>query len=161
MKTGQLIRSFRLEKGLTQKQLGELCGIAEPTIRRYELGRLRPKYSTLQKIADGLGVMAADLVDYSDAEQVHRVSNAVSEEGKEAQDGKIVLDVKNISKSLEIILATAEKENYHADAEARNKLQAISLLEKLTADGQAEALKRLEDLTYNPKYQKIKHYKNK
>lgn len=56
MTVGQRIRVERNRKGLTQKQLGELCGIAEPTIRRYELGLLNPKYTTLKKIANGLGI---------------------------------------------------------------------------------------------------------
>lgn len=56
MTVGQRIRVERKKKGLTQKQLGELCGIAEPTIRRYELGLLNPKYATLKKIANGLGI---------------------------------------------------------------------------------------------------------
>lgn len=53
MTVGENIKRIRKEQGLTQKQLGELCipPIAESTIRRYELGKLNPKYQTLQKIA--------------------------------------------------------------------------------------------------------------
>lgn len=64
MSTGDLIRAARKKAGFTQKQLGELCGIAEPTIRRYELGKLNPKRETLQKIAKPLGVRWYEL--YSD-----------------------------------------------------------------------------------------------
>lgn len=45
---GDNIRAARMAAGLTQKQLGDKAGIAEPTIRRYELGKLNPKLSTLQ-----------------------------------------------------------------------------------------------------------------
>lgn len=34
--TGDMIRKYRTEKGLTQKKLGELCGIADSNIRKYE-----------------------------------------------------------------------------------------------------------------------------
>lgn len=61
MTVGERIRAARKAKGLTQKALGEACGIAEPTIRRYELGKLNPKFETLQKIAKPLGVTAANL----------------------------------------------------------------------------------------------------
>ena len=54
MTTGERIRNMRKNRKLTQKQLGELCGIAEPTIRRYELGKLNPKYETLERIATAL-----------------------------------------------------------------------------------------------------------
>ncbi len=60
MTTGERIRKARLAanngNGMTQKELGESCGIAEPTIRRYELGKLNPKYETLKKIASSLNV---------------------------------------------------------------------------------------------------------
>ena len=57
------IKKYRQERNLTQKQLGELCGIAEPTIRRYELGKLKPKYETVQKIAAALKVDVYELYD--------------------------------------------------------------------------------------------------
>lgn len=64
MTIGERIRSARKGKNLTQKQLGELCGIAEPTIRRYELNKLTPKIETLKKIATPLGISWYEL--YSD-----------------------------------------------------------------------------------------------
>ena len=62
MTTGDRIRAARLSKNLTQKKLGELCQIAEPTIRRYELGKLNPKYGTLQKIAVALDISCSELI---------------------------------------------------------------------------------------------------
>lgn len=63
MTTGELIRKCRKEAGLTQKELGERAGIAEPTIRKYESNRLNPKIETLQKIADALNVNVSELSD--------------------------------------------------------------------------------------------------
>mgnify|MGYP004555363227 CR=1 FL=1 len=63
MTTGELIRKCRKEAGLTQKELGERAGIAEPTIRKYESNRLNPKIETLKKIADALNVSVSDLSD--------------------------------------------------------------------------------------------------
>lgn len=60
---GEKIREIRKARGLTQKELGEKAGIAEPTIRRYELGKLNPKIETVKKIADALGVDAWNLSD--------------------------------------------------------------------------------------------------
>ena len=56
---GAKIRELRKARGLTQKELGEKAGIAEPTIRRYELGKLNPKFETVQKIAKALNVPEA------------------------------------------------------------------------------------------------------
>lgn len=66
MTTGEKIRAIRKSKGLTQKQVGEFAGIAEPTIRRYELDKLHPKVETLQKIADALKVSVYELFGMDD-----------------------------------------------------------------------------------------------
>ena len=63
MTTGQKIRTLRKEKKLTQKQLGQLSGIDEANIRKYELDRQNPKIETLEKIASALDVPLAVLVE--------------------------------------------------------------------------------------------------
>lgn len=65
MTVGENIRRIRLEKGLTQKALGELSNINESQIRRYELGlaNSNPKLDTIKKIAAGLDVSAQVLLD--------------------------------------------------------------------------------------------------
>ena len=56
MTIGEKIKSIRLSKNLTQKELGELCGMADSAIRRYELGGANPKIETLKRIASALNV---------------------------------------------------------------------------------------------------------
>ena len=63
------LKSIRLEKGLTQKQLGERCGIADPTIRKYESGKLNPKLETVKKLAYGLQVDYTVLMGWSRLEK--------------------------------------------------------------------------------------------
>lgn len=48
------IREARKARGMTQRELGERSGIAEPTVRKYEAGQLNPKIETLQKLASAL-----------------------------------------------------------------------------------------------------------
>ena len=54
MTVGENIRRIRKEKGLTQKQLGNLCQMNEVQLRQYELGKANPKIETLKKIANAL-----------------------------------------------------------------------------------------------------------
>lgn len=56
MSIGKNIKEMRLARGWTQKQLGELCGMADSAIRRYEADRGNPTRSTMQKFADAFGV---------------------------------------------------------------------------------------------------------
>lgn len=63
MEVAEKIRQYRLARGLTQKALGEKCGINEVTIRKYELGDRNPKPDQLQKIADALEVSIFAFLD--------------------------------------------------------------------------------------------------
>lgn len=65
---GENIKRIRKEKGLTQKQLGDLCNppMADSAIRRYEIGKANPKIETLQKIAAALNIKLSELVPISD-----------------------------------------------------------------------------------------------
>ncbi|GAB5615703.1 hypothetical protein JCM31739_05280 [Faecalimonas canis] len=67
MTIGEKIKTLRQKKRLTQKQLGDLCGMADSAIRRYENGRAKPKIETLQKIADALDIKISELISLNDA----------------------------------------------------------------------------------------------
>ena len=58
---GENIRKQRRLNKLTQKRLGENCGINEVQIRSYELGKSTPKIGTLKKIASALNVSVSEL----------------------------------------------------------------------------------------------------
>lgn len=63
MVVSENLKRIRKEKGLTQKQLGNLCGMSEAMIRQYELGYRNPKFETLQKIANILDVPVEYLIE--------------------------------------------------------------------------------------------------
>lgn len=54
------IRSLRIDKGLTQKQVAEVLGISQNTYSQYEIGVLNYPVDALMKLADFYGVS----VDY-------------------------------------------------------------------------------------------------
>lgn len=62
MNEGLRIKKYRLEKGLTQKELAERCGLFDSAIRRYESGRQNPKKETLEKIAAALEIPVTKLL---------------------------------------------------------------------------------------------------
>ena len=59
---GSNIRRLRIEKGMTQKELGERCGMFDSAIRRYENGRSVPTLKTIDKIADALDITREELL---------------------------------------------------------------------------------------------------
>lgn len=62
MTIGQRIKELRKMFGLTQKQLADACGIDDATLRKYENGKLNPKRSTLEVIANKLDINVDSLV---------------------------------------------------------------------------------------------------
>lgn len=63
MSVAENIKRIRKKRGFTQKELGNLCGINEANIRKYENDRQNPKIETLQKIANALRVNITELLD--------------------------------------------------------------------------------------------------
>ena len=78
MTVGENIRRIRKEKGLTQKQLGELCGMNEANVRKYELGKANPKIETVNKIASALGEPLNCFLDISVKEVKEATTKAIS-----------------------------------------------------------------------------------
>ena len=63
MELGQKIKAARLEKGLTQEELGNIVGLQKSAIAKYENGRVvNIKRSTLQKLAKALDLRGSDLI---------------------------------------------------------------------------------------------------
>lgn len=56
MDVSENIKKHRKKKGLTQKELSELSGLSEITIRKIEAGDSNPKIATLASIADALEI---------------------------------------------------------------------------------------------------------
>ena len=64
MNTSEKIRYLRLNKGLSQEELGKMVGLQKAAINKYETGRVvNIKKSMLQKLASALDVQPADLLD--------------------------------------------------------------------------------------------------
>ena len=122
--TGDMIRKYRTEKGLTQKKLGELCGIADSNIRKYESGNQNPKIETLQKIADALDIPVNRLLA-----------------------GKIITGDELKEKLSEYGLT-------HLVPDTEEERIVLENCKKLNETGKKEAAKRVEELTHLEKYTK-------
>jgi len=57
------VRDARNEKGLTQAQLGELCGVSGRAVQTYEKGEKMPRQATMLKLAKALNVSIKFLTD--------------------------------------------------------------------------------------------------
>ena len=60
------IRNLRIDKGYTQKQIGEYLGISQNTYSQYEIGVLKYPVDVLIKLADFYGVSIDYLLGRTD-----------------------------------------------------------------------------------------------
>ena len=60
---GDLIKSIRIQKGFTQKQLAEKMNISQQTVAQYEKAKKVPKLETIKKISAALDVPYSDLLN--------------------------------------------------------------------------------------------------
>lgn len=130
MTISEKIKAIRKERGLTQKQFGDLCGIHEVQIRKYERGEVTPKMENIKKIADGLGVHPSDLI------------------GPEWFDMEVGPErLTELRDSVNTLVAVGK-----VFGESASDL--LSKFSELNPSGQQKALDYVSDLTEQAKYQK-------
>jgi transcriptional regulator with XRE-family HTH domain len=56
---GEEVRRLRSERGLSQQELAERMGVAQSVVARLEAGGVEPRVSTLDRVAQALGVELA------------------------------------------------------------------------------------------------------
>ena len=61
-KIGILLRSLRVQKGMTQKELAEKLGLSGKTVSKWECGQGCPDVSVLPELAGILGISMEDLL---------------------------------------------------------------------------------------------------
>ena len=57
---GRRLKAIRTQRGLSQRQLARVSGVANATISQIEAGRLNPTVSMLKKVLDGFPISLAE-----------------------------------------------------------------------------------------------------
>ncbi|WP_096200666.1 helix-turn-helix domain-containing protein [Bacillus sp. FJAT-45350] len=66
---GNKVRLLRKEKGMTQEELAEQCGIQNTYIGGIERGERNISLNTIETLAEGLGVFPYELLKFDDLKQ--------------------------------------------------------------------------------------------
>ena len=61
MRMGLLLRAWRDRRGLSLHELADMAGVSYVTIARIESKRMSPTVTTLDKLAQALGITVRDL----------------------------------------------------------------------------------------------------
>ena len=70
MTMGEIIKQLRLERGITQEELGKVIGVQKSAIRKYESGMVENiKRSSIKKLADYFGVTPSYILGWEDKKE--------------------------------------------------------------------------------------------
>ena len=64
---GSFIAQKRHAQNLTQEQLGEMLGVSNKTISKWENGKCMPDYSIIQELCNALHITLPELIDGKDS----------------------------------------------------------------------------------------------
>lgn len=149
MTIGERIKQTRKEKGMTQKQVAELCGMADSAIRKYESGSQKPKLETLCKIASALGVSPSFLAGLDPLVDTPE-NRKIVDEGF-ISFGKAVEGLKGPKETAESI------SSYFTEPSDEDYL--LMAFDELNDKGKRIAIERVQELAKIPEYQE-KNIKN-
>lgn len=145
LEVGELIKKARKEKGLTQEELGKRLNVSASMIGQYETGVRNPKRTTLQKIADALGVSLSTLGYTTRIDLETAIQSAVDEVSASMQEPK----KDNLWAHLIQDMIEAQNTPIVIDMDYLR-----SLLRQLNPTGQKEAVKRVAELAEIPRYRR-------
>ena len=132
---GENIKKFRKEKGLTQKQLAEKCGMAEITIRQYETGKREPRLDQQKIISKALDIPLIYII--SGTSDV--ISNAL-----------FIASIQDVLDMAESVGRDVNKTSELIELE----IKLLFNYNKLNIEGKIKAVDHVEMLAKIPEYQK-------
>lgn len=142
--TGDVIRKLRKQKKYTQKQLGEICGIADSNIRKYETGTQNPKLETLQKIASALDVPVEMLQEDLAKKYIWSSENSIND----------TMNLVAVAKSALSNTPAPRETVTEEDIKRTTKSDILEQLDKLNVRGFFKVQDYTTDLTKIPEYRK-------
>lgn len=146
MTIGERIRTARKRAGLTQAQLSEKSGVAAISIHQYEAGKRKPRLEQLIRISSALNI---DMIDLTGLESEMTEYRIVLTEAGGLSDSKSynVREIYNL-------LSDNEKAEFWDRLMEPLHTQLNEAFDRLNANGQQEALKRVRELTEIPRYRR-------
>ena len=177
------MQKIRKEKGYTQKQLAEKCGMATGTIQQYELNKREPRREQLQKIATALNVPLYELMGFDGSILVNgnkqrpfdiAIQKFQNKEGLTYEEEDIITeyveseqfkqekdDIKQIAQKAYDYISFMHSHSYASSAEELDKLQEerqIEFEEKRTKPFTAslsQTHNKENDIYIDPNLQKL------
>lgn len=147
MTLAENIKRLRESKGKTQKEVAAFMGISQQAYSQYESGKREPKFDTIRRIADAIGVSTPELLRIvMDCDE-----NFVNAEWFGEMSDDDLVDVFISSPADPAMVDRINKELVQSN-ELHDAINGSFAC--LNLEGQEEAAKRVWELTQIPKYQR-------
>lgn len=148
MSIGKSIKAARKKAGISQKELGAKLGVSGSMIGQYETGVRSPKIETLQAIADVLRIHVFELTGIEKKFDKYQI----------LIDPPLDVDLSSPKEIFDSLSADDKKEFWKIlnvmDDPDELKDDLLTAYDCLNPSGQQEAVKRVEELTEIPRYQR-------
>lgn len=161
------LRQIRIEKGFSQKALGEKCGLTQQAINRIEQGQRKIDLDLLLRMSDALNVSISEILSYDNmignitpsGDIVYMDSDLIEYnriiEKQENGEGFTPYDRRFISDFIDKSPLVREWFIENGLKSKEKKLKRIqNAYEHLNSEGREEAAKRIEELTEIERYTK-------
>ena len=149
MTTGERIKAARKNAGMTQAELADKLGIPYQSIGQWERNQRNPKLETLRKIAAVLGCEITGLLD--PAEYSFKIISAPDTDLLQQMVREVV---QQSGESDSFYLSGLHDGNSVFITYASDEKRILTAFNQLNPAGQTEAVKRVEELTEIPRYQR-------
>lgn len=153
MENGKNIRAARIYRGITQEQLGKLCGLATGTIQQYELNKRNPKIEQVAKIADalrlGYSVSSHGVISFHDFVDAASPDPVVVDFNNQQLSSISTNERDFMQKEMQKVIRDGISMNL-----SENEFSIVSRVKKLNNLGQSKAIEQIELLTKIPEYRK-------
>lgn len=158
MTIGENIRRMRIERNMTQKELGEkLGGISQQQIGQWETGKVNPKLETVQKIAKALEVYLGDIYE-NDKLPNSKTFEDFCQKVKQENISREEKQQKILDYASDILYKELEFENQNITKLNQHTLFYSELIKRdlalLNETGQKKVVDYTRDLAQIPEYQK-------
>lgn len=137
--------------GKKPREIAKEVGIKTSTLSMWKTKGVTPKYGTIKKIADVLGIEWSTLVSEEQKEQIvverlHEIEEDIKKQLKSIDEGS-----KELKKKEDEFFSRTD-----ACGIPRKDAAILLSVMQLNDEGKKEAIKRVDELTWIPKYQKQK-----
>ncbi len=163
------LRQIRIEKGFSQKKLGEKCGLTQQAINRIEQGQRKIDLDLLLRMSDALNVSVSEILSHDNMIGSVTQSGDISYVDSDVLEYNRIIDKQKNGEgftpydknfiSVFIDKSPLVREQFIVNglkSEERNMNSIQNAYEHLNDEGRKEAAKRIEELTQIPRYAKQK-----